>query len=95
MSWHSHDPPQPLPSRHKSRHCFPPLLAGAYICCLSNPQNLDIGALVGSGVESSPFFRVLDAEPRMIMLANSNTEIHKRKWCVLKAPCLPRRMITA
>ena len=60
---------------------------GAYICCLSNPQNLDISAVLNHP-DGSPFERVLGAEPRpraMIMLANRNTPIHTRLWCVLEA----------
>ena len=59
------------------------------VCCLSNPQNLNISRLLGDGtLSASPFHRVLCGNPPpscMIMLANSNTQIHKRKWCVLKA----------
>ena len=53
---------------------------GAYICFLSNPQNLDIGTLVGSGVEASPFYRVLASTPtpKVVMLANRNCAIHSR-----------------
>ena len=48
---------------------WPDECEGAYICFLANPQNLNIGALVGGGVGSSPFYRVLCSEPppRMIM----------------------------
>ena len=56
---------------------------GAYLCCLSNPQNLDIGALLGSDPKFSPFYRVLSADPKpdaLIMLANRNTPIHSRLW---------------
>ena len=63
---------------------------GAYICCLSNPQNLDIGRMLGERIEDSPFYRVLMGKPhpqRMIMLANSNTPIHSRAWCLLEAFC--------
>ena len=60
---------------------------GAYICCLSNPQNLDITAVLNHP-DGSPFVRVLGAEPppqAMIMLANRNAAIHSRLWCVLEA----------
>ena len=60
---------------------------GAYICTLSNPQNLDIGTLLGSAPRASPFFKVLSADPppRMLMLANRHTPIHERLWCVYEA----------
>ena len=57
---------------------------GAYICCLSNPQNLNISDVL-THPDGSPFARVLGAEPRpahMIMLANVNTAIHSRLWFV-------------
>jgi len=66
---------------------WPDSCTGAYICCLSNPQNLDIGKLVGSGVEQSPFGQVLNSGyvKHLVMLANSNTPIHSRLWCVFEA----------
>ena len=72
---------------HNALATWPDECEGAYICFLANPQNLDIGALVGGGVESSPFYRVLCSQPppRMIMLANSITPIHGRWWCILEA----------
>ena len=56
-------------------------------CRLSNPQNLDIGVLLGSDPTESPFYKVLHAEqpPRMIMLANQFAAIHMRLWCVFEA----------
>ena len=62
---------------------WPDACEGAYICCLSNPQNLSIGALLGSDPTDSPFYRVLSADPKpdaLIMLANRNTPIHSRLW---------------
>ena len=56
---------------------------GAYICCLSNPQNLNIGELLGSEIEQSPFSRILCHSPppkKFVMLANCNTAIHSRLW---------------
>ena len=59
---------------------------GAYFCCLSNPQCLDLSPLHGR-VETSPFYKVLNSEPkpRMVMLANANTAIYERLWCVYEA----------
>ena len=55
---------------------------GAYICCLSNPQNLNIGKLLGTKIESSPFHRILvsDVVRNFVMLSNNNTPIHSRLW---------------
>ena len=71
---------------------WPDDVEGVYFCCLSNPQNLDISALLNHK-DGSPFARVLcpptEAEvPKpttMIMVANRNTPIHSRLWCVLEA----------
>jgi len=66
---------------------WPSACQGAYICFLANPQNLDISELV-SNPKTSPFYRVLEAGPSaMLMLANSNTPIHARLWCVFEAYC--------
>ena len=66
---------------------WPKDCTAAYICCLSNPQNLNIGALLGARIEDSPFNRVLSsgAVTDFVMLANSNTPIHSRLWCVFEA----------
>ena len=58
------------------------LLAGAYICCLSNPQNLNIGELLGDKIEDSPFDRILGSGEvtNFVMLGNCNTPIHSRLW---------------
>ena len=62
---------------------------GVYICSLCNPQNLNIGELLGSAVPDSPFYRILtspSSPPRqMIMVANSQTPNHQRLWCALEA----------
>jgi hypothetical protein len=60
---------------------------GAYLCCLSNPQNLDISALLGGDAKNSPFWRVLSEQPdALVMLANRNTPIHSRLWCPAASP---------
>ena len=52
------------------------------ICCLSNPQNLNISELIGSNIEDSPFYKILssDVVEYFTMLANVNTPIHSRLW---------------
>lgn len=60
----------------------------AYICFLSNPQNLDIGEMLGSGdVEQSPFCKALESPTmkQMVMIASQNKEIHTRLWCCYEA----------
>lgn len=71
---------------------WPKGCTGAYICCLSNPQNLNISKLLGTTVEQSPFNRILCSGKvaHFIMLANCNTPIHSRLWCVFEVsdhPC--------
>ena len=61
--------------------------ASAYICFLSNPQNLDIQAMLSS-IETSPFYVALRNMPvngGMIMIATENIPIHTRLWCVFEA----------
>jgi len=70
-----------------ARAAWPKGCLGAYLCCLSNPQNLDIGRLLGGQLANSPFCRILRSGrvTDFVMLANSNTPIHGRLWCVLEA----------
>ena len=59
----------------------------AYICFLSNPQNLDIGSFLAT-IETSPFYVALQKMPssgQMIMVATTNCSIHTRLWCVFEA----------
>ena len=59
----------------------------AYICFLSNPQNLDIKSFLAR-VETSPFYVALQNMPssgQMIMVATANIPIHSRLWCVCEA----------
>ena len=59
----------------------------AYICFLSNPQNLDIESFLAT-VETSPFYVALQNMPssgQMIMVATANICIHSRLWCVCEA----------
>ena len=62
-------------------NAWPESCEGAYICCLSNPQNLDISAVLAHP-EGSPFERILNSGvvTHFLMLANSNTPIHSRLW---------------
>ena len=65
---------------------WPDRCKGAYICCLSNPQNLDISEVLNHA-DGSPFERILcsDEVAAFVMLANANTPIHSRLWCILEA----------
>ena len=59
---------------------WPDECEGAYICCLSNPQNLNISELLGDKIEDSPFDRILSSGEvtHFVMLGNCNTPIHSR-----------------
>jgi len=87
---------------------WPAQCCGAYICFLSNPQNLlDLIAKQIRKPTDSPFYKVLKNGPHMMMIVpNSNTPIHSRLWCVYEGYCAvtlkipvniagdPRSMIT-
>lgn len=66
---------------------WPEECSGSYVCFLANPQHLDIASLVSSP-RGSPFFKVLQAKPKMmLMVSNRNIPIHSRLWCVYEAKC--------
>eukprot|EP00435_Cladocopium_sp_Y103_P064773 s627_g26.t1 len=61
--------------------------AAAYICFLSNPQNLDIRSMLAT-IHTSPFHVALQhmpADGKMILIATENAAIHTRLWCVFEA----------
>jgi len=56
----------------------------AYICVLANPQNLDIGGLIGEPRES-PFARSLAIAKWMLVVPNQRGSIYQRMWCAYEA----------
>lgn len=56
----------------------------AYVCFLSNPQNLDIADLI-STPEQSPFAKALDSCRHVIAVPNRVCSIYSRLWCVYEA----------
>ncbi|CAK0817123.1 unnamed protein product [Prorocentrum cordatum] len=56
----------------------------AYICFLSNPQNLDIGHLV-SKPSDSPFAHALRSATDMMVVSNRRGSIYSRVWCTYEA----------
>ncbi|CAK0795348.1 unnamed protein product, partial [Prorocentrum cordatum] len=56
----------------------------AYICFLSNPQNLDIAHLVSSPRES-PFAHALRSATDMMVVSNRRESIYSRVWCTYEA----------
>lgn len=66
---------------------WPAECAGAYICSLANPQNLEISEMI-SRPQKSPFYKVLVEIPKhILMVANSVVPIHSRLWCCYEAYC--------
>lgn len=57
---------------------------GAYVCFLSNPQNLDIGSLIANP-QDSPFAKSLGQSKQMLVIPNSKGSIYTRIWCVYEA----------
>ncbi|CAE7261978.1 mak16-a [Symbiodinium necroappetens] len=64
--------------------CWPRHAAGAYVCFLSNPQNLDIGHLIASP-ESSPFAQAMQSATQVLVVSNKTCSIYSRLWCVYEA----------
>ncbi|CAK0888635.1 unnamed protein product [Prorocentrum cordatum] len=56
----------------------------AYLCILSNPQNLNISALVSSPTDS-PFAKALASATRMLAVPNRTCSIYSRTWCAYEA----------
>ena len=79
------------------RSCnFPHNGKAAYICFLSNPQNLDIASMLAN-IHTSPFYTALQHLPtdgRLILIATENATIHLRLWCVFEAYAAMARDIT-
>ncbi|CAE8586127.1 unnamed protein product [Polarella glacialis] len=68
----------------KAVNSWPVGKKGAYVCILSNPQNLDIAALIEVPRES-PFAKCLDSATHMLVVPNRSTSIYSRLWCVYEA----------
>jgi len=56
----------------------------AYVCFLSNPQNLDIGEMIQSP-EGSPFTKALQSATQVLAAPNHRESIYTRAWCVFEA----------
>ncbi|CAB9529176.1 expressed unknown protein (Partial), partial [Seminavis robusta] len=61
----------------------------AYICFLSNPQNLDTDLYLGSPgcLEEYAFYQAIQSQhlKRMVMISTPNLPIHRRAWCCYEA----------
>ncbi|CAE7332361.1 unnamed protein product [Symbiodinium necroappetens] len=56
----------------------------AYVCFLSNPQNLDIGEMIQSP-EESPFAKALQSASQVLASPNHKHSIYTRAWCTFEA----------
>ena len=63
---------------------WPHRAGAAYVCFLSNPQNLDIGHLIATP-EESPFAKALDSSRHVLAVPNRKGSIYARLWCVYEA----------
>jgi len=68
----------------KVLHSWPRGKKSCYVCLLSNPQNLDISALISSP-QSSPFALCLTEATHMLVIPNQHSSIYSRLWCVYEA----------
>ncbi|CAK0846071.1 unnamed protein product [Prorocentrum cordatum] len=68
----------------KVLHSWPAGKKHAYICFLSNPQNLDIAHLVSSP-RDSPFAHALRSATDMMVVSNCRGSIYCRVWCTYEA----------
>ncbi|CAE7943138.1 unnamed protein product [Symbiodinium necroappetens] len=68
----------------KVSHSWPPGAVGAYICFLSNPQNLDIGDLL-QVPSQSPFANALRQSSSLLVIPNHSYSVYTRIWCVYEA----------
>ena len=56
----------------------------AYVCFLSNPQNLDIAEMI-ERPEDSPFAKALGSASQVLAAPNHKKSIYTRAWCVFEA----------
>jgi len=68
----------------KVLHSWPAGCNHAYVCFLSNPQNLDISDLIKSPRES-PFAKALEKSISMLVVPNRTASIYSRIWCAYEA----------
>jgi len=64
---------------------WPRNACGLYCCFLANPQNGDIGTLLGNDPAHSPFARALEACSHVIIVPNRRVSVYSRLWCVFEA----------
>eukprot|EP00929_Paragymnodinium_shiwhaense_P026563 TRINITY_DN15785_c0_g3_i1.p1 TRINITY_DN15785_c0_g3~~TRINITY_DN15785_c0_g3_i1.p1 ORF type:complete len:572 (-),score=59.85 TRINITY_DN15785_c0_g3_i1:392-2107(-) len=55
-----------------------------WCCMLANPQNLDMGGLIGDP-KASPFALALRVAPTVLVIPNCKESIYRRLWCSYEA----------
>ncbi|CAJ1345431.1 unnamed protein product [Effrenium voratum] len=68
----------------KVERSWPRGAKAAYVCFLSNPQNLDISSLLTSP-SASPFALALESASTMLVIPNERVSLYTRLWCVYEA----------
>eukprot|EP00928_Gymnodinium_smaydae_P059145 TRINITY_DN4239_c0_g1_i1.p1 TRINITY_DN4239_c0_g1~~TRINITY_DN4239_c0_g1_i1.p1 ORF type:complete len:668 (+),score=63.30 TRINITY_DN4239_c0_g1_i1:247-2004(+) len=68
----------------KAMYSWPFFQKNAYICFLSNPQNLDIASFI-CDPSCSPFARALRSASHMLAIPNHTGSIYRRMWCGFEA----------
>lgn len=68
----------------KVRRMWPHSAKHLYCCFLSNPQNGDISALLGTDPTESPFALALATSKYLLVVPNRHISIYTRLWCVLE-----------
>mmetsp|Transcript_67797 Transcript_67797/g.150174 ORF Transcript_67797/g.150174 Transcript_67797/m.150174 type:complete len:735 (-) Transcript_67797:10-2214(-) len=63
---------------------WPQEASAAYVCFLSNPQNLDIANLI-TRPQDSPFAKALASAKQVLVIPNQTLSIYTRIWCVYEA----------
>jgi len=56
-----------------------------WACFLANPQNGDIGAMIGDDIAESPFAKALNVAKYLVILPNESVSVYARLWCVYEA----------
>merc|ERR1712048_1250751 len=68
----------------RTLNSWPSKCNAAYICCFSNPQNLDIGGMITTPA-ASPFAAALESATVMLVVPNHVHSIYTRIWCIYEA----------
>eukprot|EP00928_Gymnodinium_smaydae_P033564 TRINITY_DN24009_c0_g1_i2.p1 TRINITY_DN24009_c0_g1~~TRINITY_DN24009_c0_g1_i2.p1 ORF type:complete len:393 (-),score=15.56 TRINITY_DN24009_c0_g1_i2:575-1753(-) len=70
---------------NKVRQLWPWDARHLYCCSLSNPQNGDVGLLLGGDPMRSPFAKALASAKYVLVIPNQRQSLYCRLWCVFEA----------